>query len=61
VQRYGHTKKFAKHIVTLVIKEQESLTDEELAEFMAVNPISRLLGYKGKLPPPNLLKSKKQI
>ena len=22
VQRYGHTKKFAKHIVALVIKEQ---------------------------------------
>jgi len=33
VQRYGYTKKFAKHIVALVIKEQENLTDEELAEF----------------------------
>jgi len=33
VQRYGHTKKFAKHIVALVIKAQKKLSDEELAEF----------------------------
>ena len=26
MQRYGHTKKFAKHIVALVIKEQENET-----------------------------------
>ena len=50
-QRYEHTKKFAKHIVALVIKEQENLTDEELAEFMAVNPIGRVLGYKRKPNP----------
>ena len=31
VQRYGHTKKFAKHIVALVIKVQKKLSDEELA------------------------------
>ena len=48
VQRYGHTKKFAKHIVALVIKEQKKLSDEELAEFVAVNPIGRVLGYKRK-------------
>ena len=61
VQRYGHTKKFAKHIVALVIKAQKKLSDEELAEFMAVNPIGRVLGYKRKLNPLNILKSKKQI
>jgi len=51
VQRYGHTKKFAKHIFALVIKEQENLTDEELAEFMALNPIGRVLSYKRKPNP----------
>jgi Transposase DDE domain. len=51
VQRYGHTKKFAKHIVALVIKEQKKLSDEELAEFVAVNPIGRVLGYKRKPNP----------
>ena len=48
VQRYGHTKKFAKHIVALVIKEQENLTDEELAEFIRLNPTGRVHGYKRK-------------
>jgi len=56
VQRYRHTKKFAKHIVALVIKEQENLTDEELAEFMASNSIGRMRGYKWK---PNLQPSLK--
>jgi len=51
VQRYGYMKKFAKHIVALVMKEQENLTDEELAEFMTLNPIGRLLGYKRKPNP----------
>jgi hypothetical protein len=51
VQRYGHTKKFAKHIVALVIKAQKKLSDEELAEFVAVNPIGRVLGYKRKPNP----------
>ena len=44
-------KKFAKHIVALVIKEQANLTDEELVEFVAVNLIGRLLGYKRKSNP----------
>jgi len=60
MKRYEHTKKFAKHIVALVIKEQKKLPDEELAEFIEVNPIDRVLDYKRK-PPQNLLKSKKQI
>ena len=51
MQRYGHTKKFAKHVVALVIKVQKKLSDEELAEFMAVNPIGKVLGYKRKPNP----------
>jgi len=51
VQRYWHTKKFAKHIVALVIKVQKKLSDEELAELMAVNPIGRVLGYKNEPNP----------
>ena len=43
VERYGHTKKFAKHIVALVIKEQKKLTDKELAKFMTINSIGRVL------------------
>jgi len=34
MKRYEHTKKFAKHIVVLVIKEQKKLPDEELVEFI---------------------------
>jgi len=34
-----------------VIKEQKNLTDEELVEFMALNPIGRVLGYKRKPNP----------
>jgi len=59
MKRYEHTKKFAKHIVAPTIKEQKKLLDEELAEFIAVNPIGRCLVTKGN--PQNLLKSKKQI
>jgi len=60
VQRYGHTKKFAKHIVALVIKEQENLTDEELAEFMAVNP-RQVLSYKRKPNPSTFSKVKQTL
>ncbi len=34
VQKYGHMKKFAKHIVALVIKQNENLRDIKLAEFL---------------------------
>ncbi|EQD63402.1 transposase IS4 family protein, partial [mine drainage metagenome] len=45
-KRYGHTRKYAKHIVALVIKQLLKLTDRELTEFMSTNEIGRLLDYK---------------
>ena len=42
VQHYGHTKKFAKHIVALVIKQMDGLTDVELVG----TKIGRIIGYK---------------
>ena len=46
VQAYGHTKKFAKHVVALVIKQIKHLTDIELVEFVGTNKIGKMLGYK---------------
>ncbi|MGI0141361.1 MAG: hypothetical protein ACREBF_01775 [Candidatus Micrarchaeales archaeon] len=48
VQKYGHGKKFAKHIVALVIKQNENLKDIKLVEFLGKDPIGKLLGYKKK-------------
>ncbi|MEM3775036.1 MAG: hypothetical protein QXZ35_00005, partial [Candidatus Micrarchaeaceae archaeon] len=48
VQKYGHTKKFAKHLVAFVIRQHENFTDEKLAEFLGRDPIGKLLGYKKK-------------
>ena len=45
VQRYGHTKKFAKHIVALVIKQMDGLTDVELVDLVGTK-IGRIIGYK---------------
>lgn len=45
VQKYGHTKKFAKQIVALIIKESENFTDRKLAEFLEKDPIGKILGY----------------
>ncbi|MGC8538108.1 MAG: hypothetical protein ACP5MZ_03980, partial [Candidatus Micrarchaeia archaeon] len=45
-KRYGHTGKYAKHIVALVIKQILHLTDRELAEFLSTNEIGRMLHYK---------------
>lgn len=46
VQHYRHTKKFAKHIVALVIKQVKDLKDWELVEFVGTNKIGKLIGYK---------------
>ncbi|MGC8479503.1 MAG: hypothetical protein ACP5M9_02435 [Candidatus Micrarchaeia archaeon] len=46
VQKYGHRKKFAKHIVAFVIKQMKHFTDEELADFLLVDKIGKILGYK---------------
>jgi len=33
--RHGHTRKYAKHLVALAIKQMMHLTDRELAEFLS--------------------------
>ncbi len=45
VQRYGHTKKFAKHFVAFALKQMLHFTDNELAEFLGKDEIGRELGY----------------
>jgi hypothetical protein len=45
VQQFGHTKKFAKHIVAFVIKQREHLTDEKLANFIGTEDIGKEIGY----------------
>lgn len=47
VQRYGHTTKFAKHLVAFAIRQILGFTDRRLAEFVGTNPIGRMLGYAG--------------
>jgi len=44
--RHGHTRKYAKHLVALAIKQMMHLTDRELAEFLAKSEIGRILNYK---------------
>ena len=53
VQRYGHTRKFAKHVVALVIKQLKVLTDVDLAEYVVKNGIGRMLGYR-TMPHPSI-------
>jgi hypothetical protein len=51
VQKFGHTKKFAKHIVASVIKQIKGFTDEELAEFVGKDELGREIGYTNKPNP----------
>ena len=51
VQKFRHTKKFAKHLVAFAIRQHENLTDARLAEFLGRDPIGRILRYKGKPHP----------
>ena len=51
VQGYGHTKKFAKHIVALMIKQSENFRDVKLSDFLGRDPIGKMLGYKKKPHP----------
>ena len=44
--RNGHTGKYAKHIVALVVKQTMHFTDRELTEFLSTNEMGRILGYK---------------
>ena len=48
VHKYGHTKKFAKHIVAFAIKQEKNLQDYQLAEFLGIDSIGKMLGYKKK-------------
>jgi IS5 family transposase len=45
VQHYGHTRRFAKHIVALVIKQIEGLTDVEPVDLVSMR-IGRIIGYR---------------
>ncbi len=45
VQKFGHTKKFAKHPVALIIKQHENFKDIKLVKFLQKDPIGRVLGY----------------
>lgn len=48
-KKYGHTAKYAKHLVALVIRQWERLnSDKELCEFLSKDLIGRILGYKTK-------------
>lgn len=49
VQKYGHRKKFAKHVVAFAIKQLMRLSDCDLAGFLGSNRIGKLLGY-GRAP-----------
>ncbi len=60
VQRYGHTKKFAKHTVALVIKQIGGFTDEQLAEFLGTDQIGKQLGYERKPNPSMFSKVRKR-
>lgn len=51
VQKFGHTKKFAKHLVAFAIRQHENLTDVRLAEFLGRDTIGKVLGYKRKPHP----------
>lgn len=51
VQKYGHTKKFAKHLVAFMIRQHENFTDVRLANFLGRDPIGKLLGYKNRPDP----------
>ncbi|MGC8479603.1 MAG: hypothetical protein ACP5M9_02965 [Candidatus Micrarchaeia archaeon] len=49
VQKYGHTRKFAKHLVALAIKQIENFNGVKLVHFLINNKIGRILGYKKTL------------
>ena len=60
VQKYGRTKKFAKHAVALVIRQCENFKDIKLVEFLGKDPIGKMLGYKKKPHPSTFSKVRKR-
>lgn len=61
VQKFGHTKKFAKHVVAFVIKQYEKLKDAKLVEFLRKNQIGRILGYKETLDETTFSKARERM
>lgn len=61
VQRYGHTKKFAKHLVALVIRQYENIKDVKLVEFLGKDPIGKILGYWKKPGPTTFSKVRERM
>jgi len=58
VREYGHTKKFAKHIVAFAVQQDKHMKDYELAKFVVNDPIGKMLGYGDKLHKSTLSKAK---
>ncbi len=52
VQKYRHTKKFAKQIIALVIKEDKNFSDEKFAKFLG-EVQGKIIGYS-KTPHPSV-------
>ena len=46
MQKYGHTRKFAKYLVALVIRQIENFTDLKLIDFLGSDKIGKSLGYE---------------
>jgi hypothetical protein len=60
VQAHGHTKKFAKHLVALVVKQIKGITDIELVEVLGTR-IGRIIGYKNNPCPSIFSKVRKRM
>ena len=61
VQKFGHTKKFAKHVVAFVIKQIRRLTDAGLIEFLRKEKVGRILGYKEAIDPSTFSKVRERM
>lgn len=62
VQKYGHTRKFAKHIVAFAIKQLKGfLTDAKLIDFVSTDPIGREIGYDHRPDPSIFSKVRKRM
>ena len=62
VQRYGHTRKFAKHVVALVVKQEQGLkTDIKLIGFLSKDPIGKTLSYRKRPDPTTFSKVRERM
>jgi Transposase DDE domain len=60
VQKFGHTRKFAKHVVAFAIRQIKHFTDVELAEFVGTDKIGKMLGYRNRPHPSTFSKVRKR-